>query len=176
MRLSDISAMALRALLGTNCPTKVTLAINAGAALTVKTTGASNFIIDGLFYTKAALSAQVLTALAAAQQKVNGQSGFIIQPISTTAYYLITQDAAGVVNCIQSSFLGVTWYTADSNLPQVGTGQLPDAPSTLCPIGYIKVVTNGATTFTAATDALDKAGCTFTFQDLQYLPGTTNTP
>lgn len=40
------------------CFTKATLAINAGSAATVKTTGSTIYTVNGVFYTKTALAAQ----------------------------------------------------------------------------------------------------------------------
>lgn len=47
---------------GNQCLSKATLAINAASAATFKTTGITTFVLNGIFYTKAALSAQAFTA------------------------------------------------------------------------------------------------------------------
>lgn len=47
---------------GNQCFSKATLAINAASAATFKTTGTTTYTVNGIFYTKAALSAQAFTA------------------------------------------------------------------------------------------------------------------
>ena len=63
-KISDAAASkALKDVLGNVCFSKATLAINAGGAATIKTTGTTTFTVGGIFYTKGALSAQSIAAL-----------------------------------------------------------------------------------------------------------------
>lgn len=174
MKLNQLGISALRAL-GTTCLVKAVLAINAAAAATVKTTSAITYAIDGVLYSKVALAAQALAPISGA---------YYTQPANTTVYYTLALDAAGNVRCIQGTYAGQPINT--SGVVTMGDGTVPDVPdlftasvdasgnqtpSTIwCPFGVIKVATNGATTFLPGTDALDKAGCTFTFYDVMYLP------
>lgn len=166
-RLSQIQNDFVRKLMQNVCLTKVTLAINAGGAATIKTTGTITYTADGLFKTASALAAQVLTVNATLQPLINGQTTLQSQPPSTTAYYVIALDAAGVCSCLQGSWVG---YVGPGANPIIGDGNVPDAIGSLTPIGLIKIVTNGATTFIPATTALDAAGLTVTFVDVALLP------
>jgi hypothetical protein len=156
--------------LATACYTKGVLAIQTAAAATCKTTNALVYSIAGIMYTKTALATQALTA----------PSGtvYYTQPANTTAYLVVTLDAAGTVVTYQGDYAGRVVNSAPNvgmvNAQQVGVvggGYLPDLPDTVCPIGIIKVAT-GATTFLPGTDALDKASVTFTFFDLAQYPTT----
>lgn len=174
MKLNQLGVSALRNL-GTAVLGKAVLAINAASALTVKTTSAIIYAIDGIVYTKAALAAQALTPLSGA---------FYTQPISTTVYYTLALDASGNVRVVQGTYAGQQINTA--GVVTTGDGTVPDVPdlsvgsvdasgnqtlsTAWCPFGIIKVATNGSTTFLPGTDALDKSGCTFTFYDVMYLP------
>lgn len=174
MKLNQIGISALRAL-GTAVHGKAVLAINAATAATVKTTNAIVYAIDGIVYSKAILSAQALTTLS---------TPFYTQPISTTVYYTFALDASGNVRVVQGTYAGQSVNTG--GVVTIGDGTVPDVPDASvasvdasgnqtpatqwCPFGILKVVTNGSTTFLPGTDALDKAGCTFTFYDVMYLP------
>ncbi|TXH15301.1 MAG: hypothetical protein E6R03_07405 [Hyphomicrobiaceae bacterium] len=137
---------------------KPVLAINAASAATVKTTSAMTLVIGGVMYTKAALAAQVLT-------NAVGPAGLgvYVQPVSTTVYYTIGVNAAGTVKVYQGSYLN---QPLGAPTPGVyGDGLVPDVETGYAAIGGIKIVTNGATTFTLGTTALDAAGVTATYAD-----------
>lgn len=167
MRLSQVQNDILRKLMANVCLTKVTLAINAGSAATIKTTGTTTYTNDGLYYTKAALSAQVLAADATVQTRITGQPGYYVQPISSTVYYVVGLDSAGNVKTFQGTYVG---YVGPGANPVIGDGSVPEDIGTYTPIGIIKIVTNGATTFTPATTALDAAGVTATYFDACICP------
>lgn len=170
MRLSQIQNAVVRALFGTVCLTKATLAINAGAAATIKTTGTTTYVIDGVFYTKAALAAQVLTPDAVVQARLSGQALYYVQPANSTVYYVVGLDAAGNVRVFQGIYNG---YVGPGPNPILGDATtyvgVPEDIGAYCPIGIIKIVT-GATTFTPAVDALDKALVTATYFDVCMCP------
>lgn len=113
-QLKDSVSEVERELIGFANFTAATLAINAAAALTFKTTSAYSFIVDGIFKTKTALAAQAFTA------------GHAAQAIGQTGYYVVGLDAA----------LAVTTYQ--------GIGFLPDVPNGVTPVGIIKIVSVSA--------------------------------
>jgi hypothetical protein len=163
---------ALRKLLGTLCLTKATLAINAGGAATVKTTGTTSYLVGGEFKTKAALAAQSIAVthdedgIAVA----NGIAAYV-QPVSTTVIYVIALNAAGTVAVVQGSYAGqVQSYAGNLSRINTGAGGAPVEPEGYTAIGAIKVVTNGSTTFTPGTTLLDAAGLTVTYHDVSILP------
>jgi hypothetical protein len=78
-----------------------------------------------------------------------------VQPISTTCYYLLSLDSGG--NGV------ITTGTANA---------LPDPPAGFCPVGYVKVVTDGTGTFVPATDDLSDAAVTDTYVNIGVLPTT----
>ena len=165
-RLSDVTNAAIKKLLGTKCVSKITLAINAGGAATVKNTNAIVYAIAGLFYTASALSAQSI-AVTHGYNAVAG--GGYVQPVSTTVYYTLALNAAGTLCVVQGSYAGQA-LSGQMGTSAVGDGAIPDVPDGYCPIGYIKVVTDSTHTFTAGTTVLDSAGITATYQDLFVLP------
>jgi hypothetical protein len=164
------------------------LAINAASAATVKTTGAIVNAVDGIIRSKAALSAQALSALAAADLPSSGSgyvqpagiTGFYVQPAQTTAYYVLVMNAAQTVKVVQGTWrkTGVNAAIPDfqpiitpNGISVVGDGNVPDVPDGVVPFGMIKVAC-GSAAFTPATTALDAANITFTFYDLMCLPAT----
>lgn len=117
---------------------------NAG---TIQLAAATIYAINGVTYTKAITNNIAVNALP-------------VQAVDTTAIYLIAADAAGTITVYQ----GTPQLTADL---AAGTKvlQYPELPTTVCPLGEMKVVTV-AVTFTAGTTALNAAGVTTTFVDL----------
>jgi hypothetical protein len=170
--LKDISNGIIRKALGNSCLSKITLAINAAGAATVKSTGAISFTIDGVFYTKAALAAQALTithdrnGLAVGGQNLSKY----VQPINTTVYYLLCLNAGGTVAVVQGDYAGQATQYPDLQRTLFGTGDVPQEPAGYTAIGLIKVATNGVATFDPATTLLDAAGLTVTYFDLEFVP------
>jgi hypothetical protein len=158
-KLEDTSQLFERHLFGNVTMGKAVLAINAASAATVRTTNAITFTNNGILLTKAILAAQALAVR-------SGGTPFYVQPISTTVYYVLALDAAGTVVTIQGDFAG----RIPPGSVAVSDGSVPNTPEDLTPFGLIKVVTNGATTFTPATTALDAAGLTVTFYDISITP------
>ncbi len=170
--MSLTSDASLRKLLGNVCMTKATLAINAGGAATVRTTGTTSYLVGGLFYSKAALAAQSLaiTHDEKGRPVAEGLAAYV-QPINTTVIYVIALNAAGTVAVVQGSYAGqVQNYPRDLSRVETGVGGVPQVPEGYTPIGAIKVVTNGVATFTPGTTALDAAGLTVTYHDAAILP------
>lgn len=123
--LKQLTSEVLRELIGFVCLSKATLAINDTAAATFKTTGTTTYISDGIFKTKAALSAQAFS------------SGHAVQAAGETGYYVVGLNSAGTVKTFQ------------------GIGAMPDVDDGYTPIGMIKVVCGSAafTPGTTALDA-----------------------
>lgn len=172
--LADITDVRLRKALGNRCLSYPTLAINAASAATIKTTGTTTYTVDGVIYQKAALSAQAITITHDQfGRPVSAQPSLAayVQPISTTVYYVVMLDASGNVGVIQGGYAGQTITV--NNQPYVSNGGMPTMPDGYTPIGVIKVATNGSTTFTPATTALDAAGVTATYFNVSTLPTAT---
>ena len=180
-RLDDINSAAGRAL-GTCSLNSAGLAINAGGAATFKTTATLNYAIDGVFYSKAAFTAQAFPATT-----YTVKQGY-------AAFFLVYVNAAGTVGVAQGVPFaqetdpadGVTknraYRVVPSNLPGGAStiekgGYLrlhnspliPDLPAGCAPVGVIKVTANSAD-FVPGTTALDNAGLTVTYTNLSYIP------
>lgn len=170
--LKDITNGILRRALGNSNLVKAVLAINLGGAATVKTTNALSYTIDGIYYTKAALAAQAITVTHDKDgNPVGGQNlPKYVQPINTTAYYLLCVNAAGTIAVVQGSYAGQSQAYPDLQRISTGTGDVPQEPVGYTAFGLIKVATNGVATFDPATTALDAAGLTVSYFDLEYVP------
>ena len=180
-RLDDINSAAGRAL-GTCAFNSGGLAINAASAATFKTTATINYAIDGVFYSKAAFSAQAFPAT----------TYTVKQGYSTM--FLVYVDASGSVGVAQGVPFaqetdpadGVTknraYRVLPSNLPGgastiekggylrlQNSPLIPDLPDGCAPVGVIKVVATGAD-FVPGTTALDAAGITATYFNLSSIP------
>lgn len=171
-RISSIANAGLRLVLGNRCHTKATLAINAGGAATVKTTGATIFSVGGVLYTKAALAAQSLAITHRLDgTPVTAAEPAYVQPALTTVVYVVALNKDGTVAVVQGSYAGqAVTFRPDLTKIMTGDGDIPDEPVGYTAIGYIKVATAAATTFTPGTTLLDAAGITATYVDVSVLP------
>lgn len=170
---NDSSAVD-RKIHGNYCATKATLAINAGGAATVKTTGTTSYCIDGVFYNKSALSAQSIapTHNCFGETVGGNQPAAYVQPANTTVFYVVSLNAAGTVAISQGSYVGQQIaYPYDLSKVLTGAGGLPVEPEGYTAIGVIKVAT-GNVTFTPGTTALDAANVTATYYDVSRLPAS----
>lgn len=171
-RISALASASLRQVLGNRCHTKATLAINAGGAATVKTTGATIYSVGGVLYTKAALAAQSI----AVTHRLDGSAvttaePAYVQPAETTVIYVVALNAGGTVAVVQGSYAGqAVKFRPDLTKIMTGDGDIPDEPAGYTAIGAIKVTTAAATTFTPGTTLLDAAGITATYFDVSVLP------
>ena len=171
--ISNIQSAAVIQVLANQCLTKATLAINAGAAATVKTTGATIYSVNGVLYSKAALAAQAITPTHGPLGDLVTSIAAYVQPANTTVYYVIAVNAAGTVAAVQGSYAGQTLvYANDISKTTIGSGTVPAEPAGYTAIGVIKVATGAATTFTPGTTALDAALVTATYFDVAILPVT----
>lgn len=173
--LRDILNGSLRKALGNRCLSKITLAINGAAAATVKSTGAINYCIDGIFYTKAALAAQSIAVTHDFQGNPVSASAIssYVLPAGKTMYLLLCLNAAGTVAVVQGSYEGQSIPNGtDKAKVLVGNGDIPAEPAGYTAIGLIKITTAGAATFTPGTTALDAANVTATYHDLAAVPTT----
>lgn len=171
--ISDILSQSVRKVLLNQCLAKATLAINAGGAATIKTTGTTPYTVNGVHYTKAALAAQSMapTHDFSGTPVAQGVAAFV-QPANTTVFYVVALNAAGTVAIVQGSYAGQTLvYPADLSKTVLGSGLIPTEPSGYTAIGVVKVAT-GAVTFTPGTTLLDAANVTATYFDVEILPET----
>ena len=168
-KLSDLLTRMQIELLGFSNQSKAVLAINAALAATVKTTNAFAYTNNGIQLTKAALAAQSIVPTHTGNGKFVG--GAYVQPVSTTVYYTLGLDALGAVTVVQGSFVGQLGLPGAAGTSAAGDGTLPESPVGSTPVGVIKVVTNGATTFTPGTTALDAAGLTVSYFDVDLPAG-----
>ena len=139
--LIDVASATMRILLGTRAATKGGLTLGSGDAKKLKIANTVEYSIGGVAY-KVTTEEVVFTDVT-------------IQPISSTKYYVLAYNAAGtgkIFNGILDSL------------------DLPNIPVTHCPVGYVKVVTDGTGTFVPATDDLSDAAVTDTYADITVLP------
>ena len=172
--LAQASDAAIRKLFGFFCLTKIVLAINAASAATIKNTGSIIYAVDGVLYTKAALSAQSIapTHNCFGETVGGNQPAAYVQPANTTVFYVVSLNAAGTVAISQGSYAGQSMaYPNDLSKVLTGQGGLPVEPDGYTAIGVIKVVT-GATTFNPGTTNLDAANVTATYYDVSRLPAS----
>ncbi|CAB4158967.1 hypothetical protein UFOVP707_39 [uncultured Caudovirales phage] len=138
-------------------------AVVVGATTTaITSTVAINYAIRGAFPApRAAFTNQALVA-------PTGET-FYVQPASTTVYYTVAVNAAGDVRTFQGSFVGQD-LTARGGGVAKGDGRVRDVDLDWAPIALIRIATNGSTTFTPGTTALNAAGLTVTITDVCLLP------
>ena len=140
----------LRTALLTGCFGAAGLAEGTNAN-TLKTVNAISYAIAGQLYLKAATDNIAMTAAAE-------------QAISTYCLYLCSLDVSGTLTVTKGAELGTD------------TAVLPATPASNCAIGYFKIATDGATTFTSGTTDLGAAGITETYVDMLFpLSGTSAT-
>lgn len=155
---------------GQMCFTKAGLAIGT-APTGFNTTGTTTYTIDGVFKT---FGGQVSRAFAspapldAAGVATEPAKPYTAQGVSQTVYYTVGVDVNGNFGVAQGEPNGPV--TSPIGIGGYGSGNVPDLPRGWCPFGLIKVVTNGTTTFTPGTTALNAAGVTSTFYDLALIP------
>jgi hypothetical protein len=176
-KLSDVSNLAIRNMLGNRTLNKPTLAmdVTGGDEEHVQTTAAIEYIVDGIHYSKAILNAQSI----AVTHGWNGEaSAGYVQPLLKTAYYVLGLNSSGTVCCVQGNYAGQTLSMdptvgvgqSVAGATWVGKGDIPDVPSGYTAFGIIKIALAGAATFTAGTTALNAANVTATFTDVAVLP------
>lgn len=173
-RLDASFDASIRKLLGDRCMVKCTLAINAGSAATIKTTGAVIYSIGGVVYTKTALAAQsfAVTHDAFGNPVASGVAAFV-QPVLKTVFYVVSLKADGTVAVSQGNFLGQSVvFPADLSKILTGNGDLPVEPDGYTAIGVVKIALANAATFTPGTTALDATDVTATYYDVAVLPAS----
>lgn len=171
--LTSIVSGDLRNLLGNMCYTKGTLAINAGGAATIKTTGAVTYTVDGQFYLKT-LTAQAITIThdAFGAPVATGYAKYI-QPVGTVVYYVVSVNAAGTVAISQGTYAGQPLPAPnDKSKVWTGTGAIPMEPAGYTPIGAFKVSPTVAATFDPGTTLLDAANVAVVYADTAILPAS----
>ncbi len=140
---------------GTRCLSKAGLAEGSNAA-TIKTAApngaGTDFAIDGLLYHKADTDNIAMNALAA-------------QAALTKCLYCVQIDSGGNVSLKKGDEELVADLAAGN---KVLHWPLPDDGK--CALGYIKIETAAATTFTSGTTDLGAAGITDTYYDTMLTP------
>lgn len=111
-------------------------------ASTIKTVNAIHYRIGAQAYVKAATDNIAMTAAAA-------------QAANTTAYYLVTINAAGTVKLTKGTD---------------GSTTLPDCPDAQAPIGIMKIALSGGATFTSGTTDLGATNVVETWAHINYMP------
>ena len=150
--LDELTHEADRRLEGTRCFNRAILAEGTNAATFKTTTNTLQYCIKGMMYDKAP------------EDNIPFSAGHTVVPISSTCLFAVCVNSAEAVSTVQGEIL----TTADI---VAGTVRAPDVDDDdLCVIGYIKVVTNGSTTFTPGTTDLGAAGITDTYSDASVPP------
>lgn len=137
--LKDIVNQTLRTMMGTRCFISGQLAIG-GIKTKVKLAAAVDYCINNVLYHKA-ITDNLFT-----------HTDVTVQADGTTRYYLLSLDSSG-----------------DGTITQGTATDLPACPSGECPVGYLKIVCDGAS-FTPGTDDHDKASVTTTYVNLSQFP------
>jgi hypothetical protein len=141
--LDNIVDEALRVLLGTRMMTSGKLAIGSTPANVA--TGAFDYCVDGIAYSKGAVAAG--TAF----------TDLTVQPVSSTWDYLVLIDKAGTISIQRDTIQVVPAGQKPSER------RLPPVPEDHVLVGVVTITTNGSTTFTPATTALNAAGLTVVY-------------
>lgn len=150
--LEDIPFAVERFLHGNACLGKVILAEGTNANTFKTTTNTVFFAVKGAIYTKA--PADNLTF----------SSGHTAVGPSKTCIFAVCFNAAGTVSTVQGEIL----TTADIVAGTVDPPAVTD--DSLCVVGYIKVATDGSTTFTPGSTDLGASGVTDTYYDVMIPP------
>lgn len=142
--LEAVTNAALRRILGTRVLTNPAVAIGSTPANVA--TGAFDYMIGGKAYSKGAVAAG--TAF----------TDLTVQKDGTTRLYLLAINAAGTITIINGKD-AVAGQQPDVSL------MIPPCPADHCPVGVVKVETDGAD-FTPATTSLAAATVTDTYVSL----------
>ena len=141
---------------GTFCLSKAGLKIGNGDAKDVDIAAPNgagvDFCINGVLYHLADGQDKPLTVHAT-------------QAALTTCIYLVCLDSAGTLSSVKGEEVLTADLTAGTKVLQ-----FPTPVADTCPIGYVKVATAAATTFTTGTTELSAAGITDTYVDLFAIP------
>lgn len=143
---------------GNLCLSKVTLDKNGVGAATFRNTGTINYTVDGIYYTRAAFTAQAFSAGHAALVG-NGNNG------GRACVFGVWLDAAGNITTTQGPIVNMI-----DVVNRVTAVPIPDQVPGRTMIGMIFVRTNSSTTFTPGTTALDASGVTTLYYDTLARP------
>lgn len=136
----------------TCCLSSCGLTIGGSTVAGVNIAVATHYAINGYAYLKGATDNIAMTAAP-------------IQPVSTSCLYLVCINASGVVSSVKGKAVSTAAYLAGAAVLE-----WPEPANDTCPIGAVKVDTNGSTTFTAGTTAFNAGGITDTFFSLAGMP------
>lgn len=160
-KLSDVTNSAT-ALIGNM--TFTSGAVVTGATATAITTTISIlYSVNGVLYTKAAMTNQALTVTHTDNGKVL-LGGYVIpdpanlpkvngvQPTTCTVYFTLGLNASGTLCVVQGSYDGQK-LTGQMGAHAVGDGNIPDVPAGYTAFAVTKVVTATGASFTLGTTA-----------------------
>jgi hypothetical protein len=169
--LKSIQNAVLRAALGNRVMTRIALAIGS-SNLGFTTAAAFSYCVNGLTYaTSGATVANLVPTHDSFGVPLTASKPAFVQPVSSTVHYVLGINAAGGVAISQGSYSGqVIRDTADLSKVLTGDGAIPAEPGGYVAFGLITVATNGSTTFTPGTTALNASGVTATFRGVAMLP------
>lgn len=190
--LNNLASAAARFMAGTFCPTKTILSVATTSKAAIKSatllTGAViHYVINGVHYSKAALSEQAITNT----DKINGKSVVATLTTGLSALLVVGLNAAGTVKTYMGAYRSFTETERDddptsatfgTNITKTKyvrsrrndnddgwqelaveseylTDMLPDVPETVCPIGIIKIpAVTAVAGFVPGTSTLDNSG------------------
>lgn len=169
-----MSADNLALSLGGNfCLTKVALAATGGATATIASTGTITYAIDGIFYTKSALSAQsIAVSITKPDGSVDngsftGATNAVAGTSGSVRVYGIYLNSAGTVSVIPGPVCHAGELAAG-----IRSLQWPAPQKGMVCIGGVRVSLTSGTNFVPGTTNLNAAGLTNAYYDTLVLPGS----
>jgi hypothetical protein len=163
-RIDDINPHqeALLHLLGNRALTSGGIVIHGANAQNVKTVSAVTYIVNGVFYSKAAQTEIAVGSLTFLDENGN-TSAVTAQADGKDCIYLLALDASSNIRVIQGE-----------DVATGGTALWPKCPPEHAPFGAVKVANASGSDFTFGTTALSAAGVTDTYYDLSVVPAATS--
>lgn len=161
--LLDIESADHALLMGNRASSKAGLAIHGANAFDALTANAVSYMINGIFYTKAAMASIGAATLGGALGALDESGATATMAPLVTSYdqaFLLVLNAAGTVKAIQG--------------PAVAAGlavPVPGAPPLYSPFGLIKVRNASGSNFVFGTTNFSAANVTTSFYDVSISPG-----
>ncbi len=141
---------------GTMCHSSAGLAIGSGDAkdldIAAPNGAGVDYSINGISYHKADAADIAITA-------------HTVQAVSTSCMYLVCLNTSGTLSTVKGTEVLTASITAGTDVLQ-----WPQPVVDTCPIGGVRVDTNGSTTFTGGTTDFSAAGVTDTYYNIMLVP------
>ncbi len=153
---------ALLHLLGNRAFTAAGLAIHGVNTENVLTANITTYVINGIFYAKAA-TAEVDISAATFLNEEGDTVAIATIADDTKAYLLFVLDTSGNIRVVQGAAVGLT-----------ATPVWPKVPENYAAMGAVLVQNETGSAFTPGTTALDTANVTDTYYDLSASPAQTS--